>query len=316
MSEEQASAAVSEAPSPGPGPTSGPLSESEEASLRTANRRKRLFMALYFPFVMAAAVHAGVRLFADPLLLAWWGPVIVFVAAFGTLSFIMAPSVVRTSRSLPLSLGLISVAVGIALGGALLQEGTGILPIIYSLAGAAGWLAYDFWYSQLGGTEHSQIEVGKPLPEFELENPDGGEKVSSSQFQGHPLFLMFYRGNWCPLCTAQIREIAGQYQQLHDRGVRMVFASPQSQKHTRQIAAKFDVPLEFLCDPGGRAARQLGLLHVDGIPPGMGNLGFESDTVFPTIVVADADGTVRYAEVSDNYRVRPEPASYLKLLES
>lgn len=285
----------------------------EEAGRRRVNRLKRAFMGLYFPVVLAMAVHAGLRLAGDPSLAAWWGPVVMLLPTFGALAYVMLPTVARTSRNMPLSLALAWGAFALSLGGGIAQTEAGFLPAVYTALGALGWTAYVFWYSSLGGAAETHIKVGQSLPLFELRTPEG-ELVQSTAFHGRPLLLMFYRGNWCPLCTTQIRELAGRYRQLSEKGARVVFASPQPEKETRRIAEKFDIDAEFLCDPGNRAARKLGLLHVDGIPPGMGLLGYESDTVFPTVVVADARGDVVYARVSDNYRERPEPDEYLSLL--
>jgi len=289
------------------------LSASDEANFRRANKMKQAFMATYFPAVMAMGIHAGMRLYAAPTAVAWWGPVAVMMAAMGALNYIMFAGTPRTSRNMPVSMGLAFGAPVLALAGLLMQEGTSALPLGYTLVGAAGWTAYIKWYSILSGVENSTFTVGAPLPEFEIAEADG-MPVKSSELVGKPLMLMFYRGNWCPLCSAQIKEIAGQYREFESRGARVIFVSPQPEKHTNQIAAKFDVPVEFMRDPGEKAARQLGLLHVDGIPPGMGMLGYDSDTVFPTVVIADAAGVVQFVEVSDNYRVRPEPGQYLQYL--
>ena len=35
----------------------------------------------------------------------------------------------------------------------------------------------------------------------------------------------------------------------------------------------------------------------------------------PTTIVIDADGIVRFVEVADNYRLRPDPDAYLSYLD-
>jgi hypothetical protein len=47
----------------------------------------------------------------------------------------------------------------------------------------------------------------------------------------------------------------------------------------------------------------------------MGMMGYESDTVMPTAVLTDASGTVIFADLTDNYRVRPEPQIFLDILD-
>ena len=64
------------------------------------------------------------------------------------------------------------------------------------------------------------------------------------------------------------------------------------------------------------AARQLGLDWQHGLPAGMQVLGYASETVLPTVVVIDAEGTILLADQTDNYRVRPEPGMFIDVLDA
>jgi hypothetical protein len=75
------------------------------------------------------------------------------------------------------------------------------------------------------------------------------------------------------------------------------------------------VPFRFLVDTGNSTAEQLGIAIDNGIPFGFQVLGYDSDTVMPTVVVTDAAGTILMADQTDNYRIRPEPQTFLKVLE-
>ena len=113
---------------------------------------------------------------------------------------------------------------------------------------------------------------------------------------------------------AQIKEIAAQYQQLADHGVQIVLISPQPHKHTRKLAQRFDVPFIYLVDSGNKVARQLKLLARNGLPFGMQLLGYDSDTVMPTVIITDDEGKIIFADLTDNYRVRPEPETFMRVL--
>jgi peroxiredoxin len=95
----------------------------------------------------------------------------------------------------------------------------------------------------------------------------------------------------------------------------LIFISPQGEGHTRSLAKKFDIPAIFLIDKGLRASKQLGILNKYGTPLGMEALGFSTDNVLPTLVVTDGKGIVRFADLTDNYRIRPEPETYLEVLD-
>jgi hypothetical protein len=86
-----------------------------------------------------------------------------------------------------------------------------------------------------------------------------GSVIDSACFAGRPWLLLFHRGNWCPFCVAQVRELAAIYRALTDAGIGLVVISPQSETRTAALARRFDVPMSFLSDPGGRAAGALGI---------------------------------------------------------
>lgn len=49
---------------------------------------------------------------------------------------------------------------------------------------------------------------------------------------------------------------------------------------------------------------------------GMQMLGYDSETVLPTVIITAAGGRILWADETDNYRVRPEPKLFLTVLES
>jgi len=175
------------------------------------------------------------------------------------------------------------------------------------------WLVYLRWYSVFHERDAKALSVGSPLPEFQLESLEG-HTVSSESFKAKPHLLLFYRGNWCPFCTAQIEELAAAYQRLENSGVSVVLISSQSLKKNQQLASQFDVPMIFLRDRDNTAAQQLGIGHKWGTPMGLQLLGYTSDTVLPTVILTNSEGNIVFSDQTDNYRVRPEPETFEALL--
>ena len=179
-----------------------------------------------------------------------------------------------------------------------------------------GWIAYIKWYSIFEKRDDNAIlKIGNQLPELELEDIDMN-KVYTSSFIGQPAIFLFYRGNWCPLCMAQIKEIAGQYKELEQRGVHIVLISPQPHAHSKSLAKKFNLNFKFLVDKGNIAAKKLHILAKNSLPLGFQIFGYDSDTVMPTVLITDQKGTLIFSDLTDNYRVRPEPETFIKILNN
>lgn len=224
----------------------------------------------------------------------------------------------RTSENLNF-LFLIPIAtLLLAIGGIIFSSTTfsnALFPLVTMLTAVAGNLVYVFWYSRFGRERNTLLEVGKSLPDFSLKDA-AGNVVSSKEMGSQASLIMFYRGNWCPLCMAQIKEVAAQYRELEARGVKIYMVSPQSEGHTDSLAKRFDVNMNFLIDENNQAADTLQIKAENGLPMGLQALGYDSDTVMPTVVMTNDKGVIIFADLTDNYRVRPEPEDFLKVFDA
>jgi len=183
------------------------------------------------------------------------------------------------------------------------------IPHVGAIVGLVTFLLYIYWYSDLGRTKSEALTLGKAMPTFEAFDGDG-KKVSTADYVGKPALYMFFRGNWCPLCVAQIKEVVADYQRLADAGIEVFLVSPQSEIETKKLAKKFSVAFHFLTDRDGEAAKKLGIFSPAGLPSGLQVLGYSSDTVLPTVIGVNAAGEIIFLDETDNYRVRPEPETF------
>lgn len=273
---------------------------------------KSAFVSLYLVMLAALTGYAAFALSrgGDPF--AWAGVLLTTAPFLVILGWIMATrAVARTSARLPGVTALATLGLMLTLWSATYRGASLETPALAAL-GLVGFLLYAYWYSSLG-PRASQIIIGEPLASITLRNA-AGTKVSSDAWRGRPSILMFFRGNWCPLCMAQIKELAGRYRDIEAIGVRTVLISPQPHENTVALARAHNVNFEFYTDEGNDAARALGIDHPGGLPAGMQALGYERDTVLPTVIITDARGIVVWAHETDNYRVRPEPDLYLEIL--
>ena len=140
-----------------------------------------------------------------------------------------------------------------------------------------------------------------------------GNMVRSSEMLGAPAVFLFYRGNWCPICMAQIDELVARQADMQELGIVTCLISPQPEAASRQLAERHNVDFRFLVDRGNKAAELLEIAVKSGIPLGMPG-DYPPDTVMPTMFVTTAGGTIVFSDQTDNYRVRPEPDIFLAIL--
>jgi peroxiredoxin len=277
------------------------------------NRLKSIFVLVYPLCVVAIAAASVVALAARGLDLAWLGALLTVAPFIGLyLRAVTARKLARTSHRLPV-LSAITLA-GLALAAYGVSRGHGgWAPLAMALVGAAGFFLFDLWYSSFGRRVSDRLSAGNTLPEFTVESTDG-ERIASKDLLGRPTLLMFYRGNWCPFCMGQVREIAEHYKALAERGVEVAFISPQPTELTERVARIFDIPYRFLVDRDLSAARALGIFHEHGVPAGPLARRYGRDTVLPTVIITDPDGKILFTDQTENYRVRPDPRIFLRVL--
>lgn len=230
------------------------------------------------------------------------------------LSYIMLfQKLARTSEYLmPV---LIPSFVGYVITLVLFLNNTQYLPMISMMFALSAFLItflYVFWYSNNNRKSIKALTNNMLLPEFTVKDSSGND-IQSHEFKGKKALIFFYRGNWCPLCMAQIKEVAAQYKKFEDNNINVIFIAPQSPKNTQDLANKFNLSFKFYLDENNRAAKKLGIEHKFGLPMGFQALGYDSHSVYPTIIATDESGTIIYNDQTSNYRVRPEPEELFKI---
>lgn len=289
------------------------------SSSARSNLIKSVFVTAYSTAVSVLTVWAAVRLVGNvdggaEAWLPWLG--LLLAAApmcFFFARLFLTMTVARTSSSM--TTFQFPTLVGASLC-AVASVWTGDFAAVpWAAAAVVGMYVYIYWYSRFAGRGETPLTVGEALPAFSLQPLDGAP-IDSEQLRGAPHLLLFYRGNWCPLCQAQIKEIAAQYRELAQRGVRVMLISPQPAGHTAKLARKFDAPMDFMVDADNAAAKALGIFAENGLPATLQVLGYDSDVPMPTVIITDADGIVRYLDLTDNYRVRPEPETFFRVLDT
>ena len=279
------------------------------------NLFKSIFITLFPMLALYVLIDSSLHLFQYDFSFRYLGRLISALTIVILFAGLFIVSQARTSKNLNIYTIFIVLGflISIVLGGII--ENNDLIGSSMSFILVVCWIIYLKWYSAFDNRNNSILKLGNTLPTFELEDADKNT-ISNSSFLGNPIIYLFYRGNWCPLCMAQIKEIAAEYKELEQRGVNMVLISPQPHAYSKNLAEKFKLKFKFLTDVNNTVAKQLNIFAENGIPTGFQALGYDSDNVLPTIIITDANGKIVFADLTDNYRVRPEPETFLKVIDA
>jgi len=185
-----------------------------------------------------------------------------------------------------------------------------VVAIATAIVLAAGW----FWLKKRGLRRTPAIlKPGSPLPDFQACDEQDNQ-LRSAELRGTPAVILFVRGNWCPFCSTQVKDLTSYYKDITDLGARLILITPKPLETTRRVAEFFEVQFVFWLDEDLEVAKRLGLLHVAGVPKSYGK-EYGRDTVWPTAMVVNAAGIIRYTELSKHISDRPDPELLLRELQ-
>lgn len=280
------------------------------------NLLKSIFITGYMTMLMAIAGYAGWQLQQGGNALAWSGTLLTVAPLLMVVSYaMMFKSIARTSAHFPL-INLLGFVGTVLSGYAWFSTGTEGWAASLAAIAWVDFLLYAYWFSTFGGRlPGMKLIVGNKLPHFNVRNVKG-ELVTSEQLADRPAIFVFYRGNWCPFCSAQIKELIARYKEIDALGVRVAMIAPQPHENTVGISRTYNAQFDFLTDEHNAAARALGIVNENGTPMGMQMFGYDTDTVLPTVIITGQDGKIVWTHETDNYRIRPEPDTFLEVLRS
>ena len=185
--------------------------------------------------------------------------------------------------------------------------------ILWLIAGIVVLAAGFAWYRRGSRPVPEALRPGQPLPAFEALD-EQGNTLRSVDLAGTPVVMIFVRGNWCPFCSKQVKNLTSYYKRINDLGARLIFVTPKPLETTRRVAEFFQVEFEFWLDESLTVTRQLGLLLEGGVPSSYGK-EYGNDTMWPASLVIGADGVIRFVELSKHIVDRPNPKTLLNELE-
>ena len=214
-----------------------------------------------------------------------------------------------------LAIGVALSATGFYLG--ITGEG-GVLIYVLSVLGMIFGLFILWVLTQrmipLGGIK---VKVGDEIIPFTSKTSDG-VLYESSEFGGKRILMKFFRGGWCPYCSAELVAFNEMSAELGKFDVSIIALSKDTPDEAAVHKSRDGLDFPLLSDPDLKIIRAYGLEHkkalgqtknpkstFGGIPLGTAPLNFQSMAI-PTTILIDETGVIRWIDQSEDYRIRSD----------
>ena len=177
------------------------------------------------------------------------------------------------------------------------------------------------------GIVEKALNVGDVVPNFTLPNAVGKPVELGRLLETGAVVISFYRGQWCPYCSLELRALQQSLPEIERLGATLVAISPQTPDNSLSTVEKNELTFEVLSDVGHEVAKKMGLVFV--IPEELRSIyekfgidlpahnGSDSfDLPIPATYVVAPSGQVIRAFVNADYTKRLDPEEIAIALKS
>lgn len=168
------------------------------------------------------------------------------------------------------------------------------------------------------------LKVGDSAPLFSARDNDGKQLDLKKILKEHKsVVLFFYRGQWCPYCNKQIKNLQDSLQVLTAKGAYVIGVSPETDANVSKTVAKTKATFSIISDKDYSVMKAYKVDYImeqgladkykkNGLDVALAN--GKTDYVLPVAAtyIIDQSGKIKYVFFDNDYKKRPS----VKTLES
>lgn len=141
------------------------------------------------------------------------------------------------------------------------------------------------------------IEVGTLIENFIAFDAKGNEFNLAQELKNGPVIILFYRGQWCPVCNKHLSMLQDSLPFITRKGAKIVAVSPEKPEKIEKTIKKTKADFTILYDEGYKISN---IFDVTFLPSG------NTRTAYNTLLGAD----LKNAHANDSQQL-PVPATYI-----
>ena len=170
------------------------------------------------------------------------------------------------------------------------------------------------------------IPVGSKVRNATLETVEGNPTTLRKALAGRTTVVTFYRGGWCPYCNTALAEWNEHLSEIESQGAQFIAITTEKPADAYRTAEKGGLAFDVFVDDSLDVARAFDILFdVDAdtqtlykqynIDVAKSNASGTWQLAHPGTFIIDANGVVRFAHVSADYRAgRADPEEIIAAL--
>jgi peroxiredoxin len=164
-------------------------------------------------------------------------------------------------------------------------------------------------------------------PDFKLKDQSGVEVASKNLRKKGPVVVVFYRGNWCPYCNKELKNLQDSLSMITERGASVVAITPEAEAGIAKTIEKTGAVFPILWDAEMKVSKGYAVSYEvdEKLAARYKNFGtnlLENNAQkgkaylpVPAVYIISEDGFVTYRYFESDYKKRPTVKELLAQLK-
>lgn len=98
--------------------------------------------------------------------------------------------------------------------------------------------------------EAKGLQVGDLVQDFSAKDMHDSTFALSESLKKGPVVVIFYRGQWCPICNKHLSALQDSLHLIYDKGATVIAISPEKSEFLKRTAEKTHASFSLLYDEG------------------------------------------------------------------
>lgn len=94
------------------------------------------------------------------------------------------------------------------------------------------------------------LEKGHEAPDFTGKDQNGRSIHLKELLKSGKVVLIFYRGQWCPICMPHLRKLQESLKEVESKGASVALITPEKQEYIQKTIAKTQTTIPIIWDEG------------------------------------------------------------------